>query len=86
MFEAKNFPTTKLVGKDAVQHVIDNVYMFQERYDVNLGYMYVNRTSLRYEDESLFYDIYKELCAYLGVEEDSDKGDELFDSVEEIFG
>ena len=86
MFSAADFPTNYVVGQDAIQYVIDNVYMFQERYDVVMGYAYLHRTTLRHEDESLFYDIFQCLCEYFDVEEDSESGDAIFDSVEEIFG
>lgn len=86
MYRVYDFPTNDIIGQKAIAYVIENVYEFQSRYDVVMGYVYLNRTTLRYEDESLFYDIFKCLCEYFGVEENSESGDAIFDSVEEIFG
>ena len=86
MFNADYFPTSDHIDTKTIQHVIDNVYMFQSRYDVVIGYVWTNRTSLRHEDESLFYDIYSCILGLLDIEDGSDASDTIFDEVEEVFG
>ena len=86
MFSATDFPTNDVVGQEAIQYVIDNVYMFQERYDVVMGYIWLNKTSLLHEDESLYCDIHTALCEYFHEDKDTYFADELFTYVDEIFG
>ena len=71
--------------KEMVQHVIDNVEDFENRYQRALYAIGNNRCPLRMADYHLYNDIHTEMAIWAIDHNLSDEDFETFD-VEEIFG
>lgn len=85
-FKVNDFATTDHITKDVIGKILENIFMFQERYSVACGYMEIDRCNLRFADESLFDEIYSFILDILGIEIGDTAADDIFDEIEVVFG